>query len=320
MADEPTQDTAPENDASTNTDTGDTGTSSNTTLLADTAPPLVGPDGKFTENWRQALPEDIRDEPMWETVQDLPNMAKQFVNQRKAIGKNKIVVPDEKSKPEDWNAFYDALGRPKTADDYKVDIPKELSDVFTDDRVKAAKQRAHQLGITDKQFAEYMQGEITEAARQVEQQAQQRQQERQNAEQALRQEFGGAYEQRMHVANRLITEAMPNEEERMAFLERYGNDPTIIRLASTVGSRLTESKAMVAELTQKTPQEAQKRIRELQNTPGYLSPGGQYQTPEGRRENLSAEQRESITNEIRELYKQINPAPEVQRSFVGMGR
>jgi len=274
--------------------------------LLEQQPTFVNPDGTFADNWRDMLPDDLKEAENLKNYKDVPNLAKALVNAQHMVGKDKVVVPNEKSKPEEWDAFYTAIGRPKTPDDYQVEVPEDLQDIFTSDRIKGAAQLAHELGISQSQFAKYMAHEMESATRLLEQQEAEDAKAKTEAEDALRKEFGAAYDQRIHVANRLIAEAMPKEEQRMEFLQRYGNDPDFIRFASIVGARLTESKAMVAELTDKTPQEVNKRIRQLQATPGYLDPSGRYME-NGKEQFLSREQRDAITEELRELHKQLQP-------------
>lgn len=288
-----------------------------TNTVLTTPTPLVGADGKFTEHWRDFLPEDLRAEECWKTVTDFPNMAKQFVNQRKAIGANKIVLPNEKSKPEEWDAFYSAIGRPKSADDYKVEVPEDLKEIFTDERLARARERAHNLGVSQKQFADYIQGEVDEAMQLLREQEEAEQKARDGAEATLRKAFGAAYDERMHVAKRVVAEVFPNEETRMEFLAEFGNNPAFIQFASTLGARLVEHKALVAELTKDTPGDTQRKIDELRKTPGYLAP---YRDANGKLIEMPRSESEAITARIRELTLAANPNPAQRNAWVGLGR
>lgn len=272
--------------------------------LVETPVSPVKPDGTFIENWYQheLLPEGVRGEKSLEVIKTFPDLVKRTVNAEKLVGRNKIALPTDKSKPEEWDALYLALGRPKTAEEYQVEVPDDLKDIFTSERLARSFQRAHKIGATQKQVAEYMAGEIEEARQMLAEQekfeAEEKVRIKKEAEDNLRQEFGMAYDERVHVANRLIAEAFDNEEEKMAFTEKYGNDPVIVRLMSKIGARMTEHKALIAELTTNTPAEAQAKIKQLEATPGYMQVNS----------DMPKEQRESITAQIRELYKQVYPA------------
>lgn len=278
------------------TKTTDKQTQDETILSTPVSP--VKPDGSFIENWKDTLPKELRDEKCLDTVTDFNNAIKQLVSHKKMVGKDKVAVPTDKSKPEEWDAFYSAIGRPKTEADYAVpEIPEDIKDIFDEDRLKIAKKAAWDLGATQKQFNEYLKYEIGQVQAFLAEQDKLDIQARQDAEKELRKEFGAAYDERIHVSNRLIHEAFTNEEERMTFLEEFGNNPHFIRFASRVGSRMTEHTALIAELTKQTPTEIEARIAELRNTPGYMQLSSK----------MSKEERERITDEIRELTKQLHP-------------
>ena len=94
---------------------------------------VLKPDMTFIDNWKDKLPEEFRNEECLELIKnsdgkaDFNEMVKQFVNQRKAIGKNKVAIPTDKSDENEWNSFYEAIGRPKTHMGYNApEIPEEL--------------------------------------------------------------------------------------------------------------------------------------------------------------------------------------------------
>ena len=72
-------------------------------------------------NWRESLPDDLRDDPSLKSIQDVPGLAKSFIHAQKMVGADKIPVPTEHATKEDWDAVYSKLGRPATPDDYKVE-------------------------------------------------------------------------------------------------------------------------------------------------------------------------------------------------------
>lgn len=272
------------------------------TILTEPVSPVKA-DGTFIEGWKDRLPDEIKNEECLNLVTDFPEMVKQFVNQRKAIGKNKIAVPTDKSDENEWNLFYEAIGRPKTETGYtNPEIPEELQDIFTEDKLIRARERAYALGATQKQYAEYLKGEMEEVVQTLQNQdefeAKANREARLNAEKELRAELGAAYDERMHAAQRIITEAIPKESDRLTFIEKYGNDSTIIRLLSTIGARMSEHSTMIAELTQKTPTELQSQIKTLENDPRFRSINS----------DMTKEERQQRTEELRGLYKKLYPA------------
>lgn len=299
MSDEnATNDTVVQTDVTTNTEP---------TLLQKSAEPvpMVKADGSFIDGWHkhELLPEGVRGEKSLEVIKTLPDLVKRTINAERMVGKNKIAVPTEKSKPEEWNAFYEAAGRPKAADAYKMDIPDDFKAFISDDQLKADREAAFAAGASQKQFEVYERGKMEFVASLLKTADELEAKEKQEADTSLRKEFGGAYEERMHVANRLVAEAFGNDEEaKLEFLQEFGNHPKFIKFASIVGARMVESKALVAELTRNTPNEAQDKIRTLRATPGYSDLSGK----------LSPEERESINRQLRELYQELDKAKTAQ--------
>lgn len=286
----------------------------------DAATSILNPDLTLSDNWFDKLPDDLRGETSLKVIKTLPDLVKRTVNAEKLIGKNKIALPTDKSKPEEWDAFYAATGRPKSPDEYKVEVPAALKELFPDDRLAASRKRAHELGISQRQYEGYMKGEIADATQLLAQREQLEQQQieaaRVKADEELRKDFGAAYDERIHVANRIVAEKFGNDKEgEMAFLAKYGNDPLFIRFASWAGAKLMEHKAIVAEYQgQSTPTEALAKIEQLRNTPGYMSYDGSYTRPDGTRAQLSEPERQHITAQIREMTKLAYPEPAARKA------
>ena len=268
---------------------------------------LVKPDGSFIDNWHSSdlLPEELRGDDSLKVIKNLPDLAKRTVNAVKMIGKGKVVLPTEKSTDEEVASFWESVGksnpsmaRPKLAVDYKADIPDGMQSVFTDERVDAMKTMAFDIGATQTQFDSYMKHEMEATAKAMTDQEADSRRVQDETVLALKQEWGAAYDERLHVAKRLVAEAFGHSKEaELSFLQKFGNDPGFIRFAATVGARMVEDKALVAQLTNKTPTEALSKIKELEATPGYLDMGG----------TMSESQKSEITRQIREQYELAYP-------------
>jgi len=272
------------------------------TVLTQQVSPVKA-DGSFIDGWKDRLPEELRNEECLNLVNDFPEMVRQFVNQRKAIGKPKVALPNEKSDESEWNSFYEAIGRPKTETGYKdPDIPEEFSEIYNESALTEAKKFAYSIGATQKQYESYIKFEMAraQALMEADDEAQLKaaRQAKADAEKTLRTEFGTAFAERMHIANRLITEALPKESERLEFIEHYGNDVSIIRLLSNVGARMSEHSALIAELTEKTPTQVEQQIKKLESDPRYRNLNS----------DMTQDERQRVSNELRELYKKLHPA------------
>jgi hypothetical protein len=236
---------------------------------------IVDSSGKFSDTWRDSLPEDIRGDESLKVVTDFPGLVRQHINAQKMVGKDKVVLPGPNATDAEKDAFFTAIGRPKTAGDYTVVVPGELKDIFEPTRLEKARQVAHKLGITQAQFEGYMAAEIEAAKEMLGGQDEADQLARQTADKDLRTRFGGAYDERMHVANRLVEEICrgdADESRKIALLQKFGNDPDFIEFTSDCGAKLVEHKGLIADLTQQTPKEKESRMAELRATPGFIIP------------------------------------------------
>jgi len=270
---------------------------------------IVDSTGKFSEKWRESLPEDIRGEESLKVVTDFPGLVRQHINAQKMVGKDKVVLPGPNATDAEKDAFFTAIGRPKTAGDYKVEIPEELKDVFDPARLEKARAIAHKLGVTQAQFEGYMKAEGEAAMELLAGQDTVDETAKLNADQELRKRFGGAYDERMHIANRLVSEICPEPSKQFNLLQKFGNDPDFIEFVSDAGAKLVEHKGLIAELTMLTPRENEKKMDALRATPGFLmvDPAtGKFlhDTDPARHKGIIAE----IDRLVKETYPETRPA------------
>ncbi len=108
-------------------------------------------------SWYEGLSEETRGSASMEKFKGgtVENMAKSYIELSSMIGKRGLTIPDETSTDEQRNAFYKALGRPDSADDYKLnsrnDVPQELANMTSGDGLKKFKDKAHSLNINQDQ-------------------------------------------------------------------------------------------------------------------------------------------------------------------------
>lgn len=83
-------------------------------------PPQPEPqDGKqdFAADWRNYIPEELKDRTEWNNIKDPSDLFKNYINAQQTISKS-VRIPDEGSSPEDIANFYTKLGKPASKDDY----------------------------------------------------------------------------------------------------------------------------------------------------------------------------------------------------------
>lgn len=101
------------------------------------------------DNWREALPEDIRNHDSMKAIVRVEDMAKSFIHGQSLIGADRIPVPSKHATPEDWTNVYKKLGLPETADKYEFELSKDK--VYNDEFMKGFRENAHKNGILPQQ-------------------------------------------------------------------------------------------------------------------------------------------------------------------------
>ena len=104
------------------------------------------------------VPEEIRREPYFKDLKDVPALALKAYYQAKLIGRDPstmLVLPGADAKPEEWGNVYDRLGRPAAPDKYALADPAALPPgLSANPEAKAAfAAKAHELGLSHKQAA-----------------------------------------------------------------------------------------------------------------------------------------------------------------------
>lgn len=189
------------------------------------------------------LPEELRSDPSLQSIKDLPSLAKSFVHAQKLVGADKVVLPKDDSKPEEWEAIYNKLGRPEKPEEYKfsdVKLPEGFElDAKLHDRFKPV---LHKLGLSNKQAdgvrSEFMQYQIETITAEI---------KAQNeavaaGEKALRDKWGANYDENAKKAGLAIAKFASPELLKKLEKTGLGSDPGLVEAFYEIGSRMSEDK------------------------------------------------------------------------------
>lgn len=193
-----------------------------------------------TQDWRSALPEDIREAESLKNFEDVGQLAKSFV-ETKAMQGNSIRIPGEDAGDEDKKEFVDKLlnhvpdvmlkpnfeddeqsteffrsiGMPEKPEEYE--IPEVEGVKVNEDRANVLQGLAHKHKITKSQFAGFMK-DLNAIDAQV---MQQRKEQAEENQKALAQEWGVKYDANISAAAKIaeltgapssLLEAVKNKE------------------------------------------------------------------------------------------------------------
>jgi hypothetical protein len=200
------------------------------------------------KSWKEAIPEELRNDPNISKFTELEALAKSYVNATRMIGQDKVAVPNNNSTEDQWNEVYDKLGRPESADKYQLDVKSDIVPL-DDGAIKQFAENAHQLGLNNKQaqgILEFYKNSMESSAQQskIDNETAQA-----NAEQELRKEWGSNYENNIKKAGSIAKANMNPEVLNMELKDgtRLGDHPAIIKGFANIANLMSEDKLVSTE-------------------------------------------------------------------------
>lgn len=247
--------------------------SENQEVAATEQAPTLSGDNTPKENtdWKASLSDEIRNEKSLENISDIESLAKSFVHAQKLVGADKIPVPNKFATEDDWNKVYEKLGRPKSADEYKFNLPEDKT--VDEAALKGFAQQAHKLGLLPGQadgvvkFYNDMIGAELADANSVAVAA------REKATSELKQEWGQAYDQKIAAANNVVRSVLPDGFMSMQMEDgsKLGDNPVVIKAFAMLAEKMGEDKIVQADgPMMMTPKQLDKEINSL------TAPGSAY--------------------------------------------
>jgi len=181
---------------------------------------FIDADGKFLPGWKEHyVPEELRANKVYDTFDDVGGGLKMLGNVQNMIGKKGVIVPGEASPPSEWDNFHREMGRPDTKDQYKMPIPEDLAQYYDKNLVAEARDIFFEQGYDQKKVDKLWEFEEKRiraglkllANRELE------------ADNAFA-EWSGANPDKLHWANRMISENVNDDEHKKALLEALDNN------------------------------------------------------------------------------------------------
>jgi len=189
------------------------------------------------DGWLKGVEKDLASDKIMESVKDVPTLVKNYVHAQRMVGKDKAILPNENSTPEEIRAFYHKMGLPQE-DEYKIELEKNLMDEeFTKEFNKLAYEN-NILPHQAKAIMEFYNGKIAE---EDEAHTTSTKESIDTAVQALKDEWGEGYGKNMQKALDVIN-MFDNDMGIMQHLDTtgLGNDTKLIKFLANVGNSLNE--------------------------------------------------------------------------------
>jgi hypothetical protein len=238
------QTASPVETTSTPTENNTTQETAKPTLTSSTANLTV----QTSKNWKEIISEEYRKNPNIEKFTEIDALAKSYINAVSMIGADKIPIPSNSSTEEQWNEIYSKLGRPESADKYKLDVKSE-SVPLEETAIKQFSENAHKLGLNNKQaqgILDFYKNSLEQTSRQSQIDLETSQA---NSEAELRKEWGSNYETNINKAAAL---AKANMDTKILDLQlqdgsRLGDNPEIIKGFAKIANMLSEDSFISTE-------------------------------------------------------------------------
>lgn len=200
---------------------------------------------------------------------DPVELATGYRNLEKLLGGEKIPMPKGAEDVEGWNRVYEQLGRPKTAEEYKLPIPEGDDGAFS----KTAANWMHKAGLNQQQ-AEMISKEWNEfQAAAIAQQQQEMSQKAEADMQSLRSEWGGAYDENIQMAKVAVRE-YGLDQAKLSAIENAIGTGEMMRLFAKIGRAQGEhnfESGGSGNSFGMTPQAAQQRVAALKADPTWTA-------------------------------------------------
>ncbi|ARS27618.1 hypothetical protein [Sphingomonas sp. KC8] len=107
-----------------------------------------GDDGeRAVTDWRTGLPAELGSDPALKAFENVEGLARSFIDTKKLVGLDKLVLPKDETDTAGWAAVWDRLGRPAEATAYEIAVPDGMPTEYAD----GFRGVAHEIGLTASQ-------------------------------------------------------------------------------------------------------------------------------------------------------------------------
>ena len=218
------------------------------------------------QNWRDSLPEELKNDPTLQNYKDVESLAKTVVHQQKMIGSRIPIPKTEEEKTE----LYGKLGRPEEPGKYEVAVPEDYQQFFREESMNEFRSVAHKIGLNNEQVQALMDFQINEINHEMQGADTQLNSQREEIEQNLKQEWGYDYDKNVKAAQRAV-QVYGDVEVQELLNGELGNNPALIKMFARLGKEVTED---MAQNTQNntlsvSPLDAKQEIANIMNNPKH---------------------------------------------------
>jgi|TARA_R100001530_G_scaffold32974_1_gene25884 hypothetical protein len=222
---------------------------------------------QIQDDWKAGLSDDLRADKSLENIKDISSLAKSYIHAQRLVGADKIPVPNKFATEKDWDAVYEKLGRPKTADEYKYNLSEDQK--VDTEALKNFSSQAHKLGLLPTQAQGMVNYYNEMVGKQLADAESISTSQREKAMTELKTEWGQAYDQKLQKANTVVSSVFPKGIMSINLEDgtKLGDHSEVIKAFAALGEKMGEDDIIKSDgPVYMTPKQIEKQIGELQQT------------------------------------------------------
>lgn len=191
-------------------------------------------------NWKDALPDDMKDKPFLKNINNLETLVKSFEHAQSMVGAEKIAIPSKNAGPEEWTEVFKKLGLPEEGD-YSLglednEVNKQYLDKLT--------PMFYKSGVLPHQAKEIVEAIISADRESFTQMQESTANKQAEGLMTLKKEWGSAYGEEVAKAKAALNEFTDDATKTAIREAGLGSNPHIIRMLAKVGATLSEDKIL----------------------------------------------------------------------------
>lgn len=193
--------------------------------------------GQEVIDWRGSWDDDLKGHPSMDKFKDSASLGRSYIELENKLGKDKVTIPGENATKEDWAAYYKAGGRPDSVDGYSFE-GIQIPEFYSGDEITAFKAKAHELGISSTQAKQLLEWNVKMNTTSMDNLKNQQNNMIEASTAQLKEDWGAEYDSNKALASRAFKTF--GGEQSADFLNKYGNDPIVIRTFARIGKAISE--------------------------------------------------------------------------------
>tara|TARA_R100000278_G_scaffold99730_1_gene76482 strand:- start:1002 stop:1871 length:870 start_codon:yes stop_codon:yes gene_type:complete len=192
--------------------------------------------------------EDVKSAGFWKNLEGKDaNEVGQYIKELQSFAGKKGDIPKSDASQEEWDAFYQKLGRPENVEGYDFEVGDNFKEIageetpFFENAVEGFKQKAFELGASSEQAEGLVDWYLEMVANNIQENNTSFDDFNKEQDQELRREWGEEYDGMWRgIESMLVTNGMPQENYDMLKEAGIFNDPNIAVALGNIASKFAD--------------------------------------------------------------------------------